>query len=102
MQAEIRAACSRRLCAVSPPIGETHPLHPVPHGPAECDLTAAGADGLGLQVEQDHPGPGAIGHAIGHDPAAGFHAAGFYPERDAVALLFPGLLIRQALVRQAG
>jgi len=40
--------------------GQAHTLHPVTHGTAKRHLAAAGADRLGLQIEQDHPGPGAV------------------------------------------
>jgi hypothetical protein len=38
-------------------------LH-VAHGPPERHLAAAGAHGLGLEVEQDHPRAGAVRHAV--------------------------------------
>ena len=40
---------ARRLAADRQP----HALHPVTHGPAERDLSAARPDRLGLEVEQD-------------------------------------------------
>ena len=63
LQADIRAACSRKALGCLAADSEPHALHPVPHGAAERDLTAARADRLGLQVKQDHPGTGAVRHA---------------------------------------
>ena len=38
--------------------GKAHTFHPIPHGPAQRHLATAGADGLCLEVKQDHPGTG--------------------------------------------
>src|SRR5689334_10866454 len=37
-----------------------HSLHPISHGASQCYFAATGPDGLSLQVEKDHPGPGSI------------------------------------------
>jgi hypothetical protein len=82
--------------------GQAHTLHPVTHGTAKRHLAAAGADRLGLQIEQDHPGPGAVRHAVELGLAAELEPAGFDQEGDAVLLLFPRLIVGEPLVRQRG
>ena len=101
LQAEIRAACSRKALGRLTADGESHALHPIPHGAAERDLAAAGADGLGLQVKQDHPGASAVGNAEKLGLAAVLHPAGFDQKGDLVPLLFPRMLVGKPLVGQA-
>ena len=43
---------------------------------AEFDFSAAGPYGLGLEVEQDHPGSGTVGHAVELSAFAGLQRPG--------------------------
>ena len=80
-----------------------HPGHPVAHAAAERDLPAFPPHRLGLQIEQDQPGPCAVGHAEQHwAAAADLQPAGFDQQGAAVAGAAPGLVVGQALVRQRG
>ena len=80
-----------------------HPGHPVAHAAAEPDLPAFPPHRLGLQIEQDQPGAGAIGHAEQRRPAAAdLQPPRLDQQRAAVAGAAPGLVIGQPLVRQGG
>ena len=65
-------------------------LHPIPHGTAKRHLTAAGADRLCLQVQQDHPGTGTIGHTKKLGLAAVHQATRFDQQSDPVSLFSQG------------
>jgi hypothetical protein len=83
--------------------GEPHPAKPIPHAPAQLDLARAGPNCPRLQIEQNHTGARAVRNAkelrrAVTDP----QAAGLDRQDDPVPTLFPGLVILEALVRQAG
>src|ERR1700679_443347 len=41
---------------------EAHAFHPIPHRTTESNLPTAGANGLSLEVKQDHSGACAVGN----------------------------------------
>ena len=86
-----------------PAHGDPHASHPVAHRAAQADVGAAGPNGLGLKVDQNHPGAGAVRDAKERCGAgACFEPAGLDEKGDGVPPLFPNLRVAKAFVREAG